>query len=93
VGEGLSAIPSVWLEIGGRLTAAPELKISRLEGEALSLEVVGGEGLPMVLEGSVDMTAWTETQRLTGQGTGTPVKVILQPDLNLQAKFWRVRVR
>ena len=39
------------------------------------------------------MTAWTETQRLTGQGTGTPVKVILQPDPNVQTKFWRVRVR
>jgi hypothetical protein len=55
--------------------------------------VVGGEGLPMVLEGSVDMTAWTETQRLTGQGAGSPVKVILQPDPNVQTKFWRVRVR
>ena len=93
VDEGLSAIPSVWLEIGGGLPAAPELRVRRAEGEVLSLEVVGGEGLPMVLEGSVDMTAWTETQRLTGQGSGTPVKVILQPDPNVQAKFWRVRVR
>ena len=93
VAEGLSAIPSVWLEIGGGLTAAPELRVRRAEGAALSLEVVGGEGLPMVLEGSVDMTAWTETQRLTGQGTGTPVKVTLQPDPNVQTKFWRVRVR
>ena len=93
VGEGLSAMPSVWLEIGGGLTAAPELRVRRVEGETLSLEVVGGEGLPMVLEASVDMTAWTETQRLTGQGTGTPVKVTLQPDPNVQAKFWRVRVR
>jgi hypothetical protein len=93
VGEGLSAIPSVWLEIGGGLTAAPELRVRRAEGEALSLEVVGGEGLPMVLEGSVDMTAWTETQRLTGQGSGTPVKVSLHSDPNVQAKFWRVRVR
>jgi hypothetical protein len=93
VDEGLSAMPSVWLEIGGGLPKAPELRVRRVEGEVLSLEVVGGEGLPMVLEGSVDMTAWTETQRLTGQGTGTPVKVILQPDPNVQAKFWRVRVR
>jgi hypothetical protein len=93
VDEGLSAIPSVWLEIGGGLTAAPELRVRRVEGEALSLEVVGGEGLPMVLEGSADMTAWTETQRLTGQGAGSPVKVTLQPDPNVQAKFWRVRVR
>jgi hypothetical protein len=93
VGEGLSAIPSVWLEIGGGLTAAPELRVRRAEGETLSLEVVGSEGLPMVLEGSDDMTAWTETKRLTGQGTGTPVKVILQPDPNVQSKFWRVRVR
>jgi hypothetical protein len=93
VGEGLSAIPSVWLEIGGGLTGAPELRVRRVEGETFSLEVVGGEGLPMVLEGSVDMTAWTETQRLTGQGTGTPVKVTLQPDPNVQTKFWRVRVR
>jgi hypothetical protein len=93
VDEGLIAMPSVWLEIGGGLTAAPELRVRRVEGEALSLEVVGGEGLPMVLEGSVDMTVWTETQRLTGQGNGTSVKVILQPDPNVQAKFWRVRVR
>jgi hypothetical protein len=93
VDEGLSAIPSVWLEIGGGLTAAPELRVRRAGGEALSLEVVGSEGLPMVLEASDDMTAWTETQRLTGQGTGTPVKVTLQPDPTVQAKFWRVRVR
>jgi hypothetical protein len=93
VGEGLSAIPSVWLEIGGGLTAAPELRVRRAEGETLSLEVIGSEGLPMVLEGSVDMTAWTETQRVTGQGAGTPVKVTLQPDPNVQTKFWRVRVQ
>jgi len=47
----------------------------------------------MVLEGSVDMTAWTETQRLTGLGSGSPVKVTLNPDPNVQTKFWRVRVR
>jgi hypothetical protein len=83
----------VWLEIFGGLTGAPELRLRQAEGETFSLEVVGGEGLPMVLEGSVDMTAWTETQRLTGQGAGSPAKVTLQPDPNVQAKFWRVRVR
>jgi len=33
------------------------------------------------------------TRLATGQGIGTPVKVTLQADPNVQAKFWRVRVR
>jgi hypothetical protein len=47
----------------------------------------------LALETTSDLNAWSEAQRLTGQGTGNTVKVILQPDPNVQAKFWRVRVR
>ncbi len=30
---------------------------------------------------------------LTGQGSGNPVKITLQTDPNVQAKFWRVLVK
>ena len=92
-GEGLSAVPSVWLEIGGGLEFAPQLRVMRTSPEALSLEILGPRGLPLSLESSEDLSAWVETQQVTGLGTSTPVKVTLQADPNVQAKFWRVRVR
>ena len=57
------------------------------------LEIRAPAGMNMALETTSDLNAWTETQRLTGQGAGFPVKITLQPDPNVQAKFWRVRVR
>jgi hypothetical protein len=92
-GEGLSAVPSVWLEIGGGLEFAPQLRVNRSSADALSLEIVGPVGLPLALECSEDISDWVEAQQVTGLGTSTPVKVTLQTDPNVQAKFWRVRVR
>ena len=92
-GEGLSAVPSVWLEIGGGLEFTPQLRVKRTSADALSLEIVGPEGLPLALECSENLSEWTEGQQVTGLGTSTPVKVTLQTDPNVQAKFWRVRVR
>ena len=60
---------------------------------SFSLEIRGPVGVNLILETTSDLSAWTETQRLIGQGPGKPVKIILQPDPNVQAKFWRVRVR
>jgi hypothetical protein len=93
VGEGLSAVPSVWLEIGGGLEFVPQLRVMRTSADALSLEILGPKGLPLSLESSDDLSDWVETQQVTGLGTSTPVKVTLQTDPNVQAKFWRVRVR
>ena len=60
---------------------------------SFSLEIRGPVGVNLILETTSDLSAWTETQRLTGQGPGNPVKLILQPDPNVQAKFWRARIR
>ena len=83
----------MWLEIGGGLEFTPQLRVKRTSADALSLEIVGPEGLPLALECSEDISDWVETQQVTGLGTSTPVKVTLQTDPNVQAKFWRVRVR
>jgi hypothetical protein len=45
------------------------------------------------LESSENLSDWTENQQVTGQGNSTPVKVTLPADPNVQARFWRVRVR
>jgi len=58
-----------------------------------SLEIRAPAGVNLALETTSDLNAWTETQRLTGQGSGNPLKITLQTDPNVQAKFWRVRVR
>ncbi len=60
---------------------------------SLTLEIRAPVGVNMALETTSDLNTWIETQRITGQGDTTPVKLILQPDPNVQAKFWRVRVR
>ena len=91
--EGLSSMANVWLEIGGGVTRAPEIRVRRIDGGALGLEVVGDEGMTLVLEGSPDMEAWTETRLVTGQGHSSPVKITLTLAPDVQAKFWRVRVR
>jgi hypothetical protein len=58
-----------------------------------SLEIRAPAGVNLALETTSDLNAWTETQRITGQGPGNPVKITLQTDPNVQSKFWRVRVR
>jgi hypothetical protein len=45
------------------------------------------------IEASDTFKTWAEVKSVTGQGAGTPVNVTLQPESNVQAKFWRVRVR
>jgi hypothetical protein len=47
----------------------------------------------VALEATGDLNTWIESQRITGQGDTTPVKVTLNPDPGIQAKFWRLRVR
>ena len=59
----------------------------------LGLEIRAPAGANIAVETTSDLSTWTETQRITGQGDTTPVKLILQPNPNVQAKFWRVRVR
>ena len=59
----------------------------------LGLEIRALVGVNLALEATSDLGAWTETQRITGQGAGSPVKITLQPDPNVQTKFWRVRIR
>jgi Zn-dependent metalloprotease len=59
----------------------------------LGLEIIAPQGATIAVEATSDLSAWTETQRITGQGSGNPVKVTLQADPNVQARFWRVRVR
>jgi len=58
-----------------------------------SLEIRAPAGVNLALETTSDLNSWSETQRLTGQGPGNPVKITLQTDPNVQSKFWRVRVR
>ena len=60
---------------------------------SLALEIRAASGATVAVETTSDLSAWTETQRITGQGAGSPVKITLQLDPNVQTKFWRVRVR
>jgi hypothetical protein len=60
---------------------------------SLTLEIRAPQGATVALEATGDLNTWIESQRITGQGDGTPVKVTLKPDSNVQAKFWRLRVR
>jgi hypothetical protein len=57
----------------------------------LALEVTAGAGAEVILETTTDLNAWSETQRVTGQGTGTPVRVTITPQAGVEARFWRVR--
>ncbi len=55
------------------------------------MEVVAGAGEEVIVETTTNLTAWTETQRVTGQGSGTPVRVTVTPQAGVEARFWRVR--
>ena len=48
-------------------------------------------GQEVIVETTTDLNAWSEAQRVTGQGTGTPVKVTVTPQTGVEARFWRVR--
>jgi hypothetical protein len=95
--EVMAAVDSGWLEIGAPGEVASDSVSLRFVGlnsdGRMELEVRGSEGVKLNLEASDTLKTWAEVQSVTGQGTGTPVKVSLQHDPNVQAKFWRVRVR
>jgi hypothetical protein len=57
----------------------------------LTLEVVARAGEEVIVETTTDLNAWTEAQRVTGQGTSTPVRVTITPQAGVEARFWRVR--
>jgi hypothetical protein len=79
---------------GGSIDNGPQITLQPPKADgSLGLEIRAPAGATIAVETTSDLTAWTETQRVTGQGTGSPVKVTLQADPNVQAKFWRVRVR
>jgi uncharacterized Zn finger protein len=60
---------------------------------SLTLEIRAPQGATVAIEATGDLNTWIESQRITGQGDTTPVKITLNPDPTVQAKFWRVRVR
>jgi hypothetical protein len=64
----------------------------------IRLEAIGPAGATLGLESSTDLTTWTETQRLTGQGPGHPVSVTpatVNPATGPEerTRFWRLRVQ
>jgi hypothetical protein len=76
------------------LGAQPQVVIKPPTGDgSFGLEILAPVGINLVLEATSDLSAWTETQRIVGQGSGNPVKITLKTDPNVQAVFWRVRVR
>jgi hypothetical protein len=76
------------------LGAQPQVVIKPPTGDgSFGLEIMAPVGINLALEATSDLSAWTETQSIIGQGSVNPVKITLQTDPNVQAKFWRVRVR
>ena len=79
---------------GGAVDNRPQLTLEPPKADGtLGLEIRAPQGATVAVETTSDLSTWTETQRITGQGAGSPVKLTLQPDPNVQTKFWRVRVR
>ena len=107
LGEGLVTVRAInpgsplWLSASADQTfkvlpmeTQPQVVIDRPKADgSFGLEIRAPAGVNLALEATSDLIAWTETQRIVGQGSGNPVKITLQTDLNAQAKFWRVRVR
>ena len=107
LGEGIVTVRAInpgsplWLSASAdqTFTVIPEgtlpqvvIELPKPDG-TFGLEIRAPAGVNMALETTSDLNAWTETQRLTGQGNGNPVKLLLRTEPNVQAKFWRVRVR
>jgi hypothetical protein len=92
VDEGLSAMPSVWLEIGGGLESAPQLSVKRTYIDTVTLEVFGAKGLTMALESSDDLSKWNEFKTVIGEGNGSPVIVNITPPESVRNKFWRLLI-
>jgi hypothetical protein len=107
LGEGLVTVRAInpgsplWLSASADQTftvlpaeTQPQVVIEppKLDG-SFGLEIRAPAGINLALEATSDLSTWTETQRFVGQGSGNPVEITLQTDPNVQAKFWRVRVR
>jgi len=79
---------------GGTVNTPPQIALEPPAADgSLTLEIRAPAGASIAVETTSDLNTWTEYQQVTGQGNTTPVKVTLQPDPTVQAKFWRVRVR
>jgi hypothetical protein len=79
---------------GGTVNTPPKIALQAPGADgSLTLEVRAPQGATVALEATGDLNTWIEAQRITGQGDSTPVKITLNPDPGIQAKFWRVRVR
>jgi hypothetical protein len=79
---------------GGTVNPPPKIALQPPAADgSLTLEIRAPQGASVALEATGDLNTWIESQRITGQGDTTPVKVTLNPDPGIQAKFWRLRVR
>ena len=57
----------------------------------LGFEVIASAGQQVIVETTTDLSAWAESQRVTGQGAATPVRVNVVFQDDVTARFWRVR--
>jgi hypothetical protein len=79
---------------GGTVNTPPQIALQPPAADgSLTFEIRAPQGATVALETTGDLNTWVESQRITGQGADSPVKITLQPDPNVQTKFWRVRVR
>jgi hypothetical protein len=107
LGEGIVTVRAInpgsplWLSASAdqNFTVLPDgtqpqvvIELPKPDG-TFGLEIRAPAGMNMALETTSDLNTWTETQRVIGQGSGNPVKLLLQTEPNVQTKFWRVRVR
>jgi len=97
--EVAATVSPGWWVIGSESGEAPSgtesvsLRITPAPGGTIRLEATGPSGATLALEASADLTTWTETQRLTGQGPGQPVSVTPATVPDGPSRFWRVRIR
>lgn len=72
----------------------PTISLPLVEADGtLSLEIFAEVGEELVLETTTDLDLWIEEQTMSGQGRTQPVLVIVEPDTQTNARFWRVRRR
>jgi sugar lactone lactonase YvrE len=57
----------------------------------LGFEVIASAGQQVIVETTTDLSAWAESQRVTGQGAATPVRVNVVFQDDVTSRFWRVR--
>jgi len=93
-----SVTPGWWVIASedGDAAFGPEsvsLRLVPASAGTIRLEAIGPAGATLALESSTDLTTWTETQRLTGQGPGQTVSITPTAASDALARFWRLRVR